>query len=114
MGLERQFNYFQPMPNENRGSVLPNIAERAKEVIPVQYRSRIVCSLSVVNHPHDLRFSPTCEILSSALGSTPTILNAIPTQAPQDKNGSSDDRYGDAQETVRDETLLPGFATVAC
>jgi len=40
MGLERQLNDTKPMSDEDGGSVLAEVAERAKEVVPVQDRSR--------------------------------------------------------------------------
>ena len=42
MNLEWQLNDTRPVPDEDCGSVLPDVAERAKEVIPVQHRSRII------------------------------------------------------------------------
>src|SRR5215212_4814035 len=39
--LERQFDDTQPVPNEDCISVLPDVTERAKEVIPGQHCSRI-------------------------------------------------------------------------
>jgi hypothetical protein len=35
MCLEGQLDDTKPKPDENRRSVLPDVAERAKEVIPV-------------------------------------------------------------------------------
>ena len=41
MSLEWQLHDTKPVPNEDCGSVLADVAERAKEVVPVQHRSRI-------------------------------------------------------------------------
>jgi hypothetical protein len=40
--LERQLNDTQPMADDDCRSVLPDVAERAKEIIPVQHGSRII------------------------------------------------------------------------
>jgi hypothetical protein len=42
MSLKRQLDDTQPVPDEDCVSVLPDLAEGAKEVIPNQHRSRIV------------------------------------------------------------------------
>jgi hypothetical protein len=42
MSLKWQLDDVKPAPNEDGGSVLPDIAERAEEIIPVQHRSNVV------------------------------------------------------------------------
>jgi hypothetical protein len=42
VSLQRQLNDMKPMPHENGGSVLPDVAEGAKEVVPVQHCSRVI------------------------------------------------------------------------
>jgi hypothetical protein len=49
MSLERQLDDTQAMSNEDCVSVLPDVAERAKEVIPGQHCS----SIGYVSLPHD-------------------------------------------------------------
>src|SRR5262249_26093136 len=40
MSLKWQLHDMKPVANEDCGSMLPDVAERAKEVVPVQHRSR--------------------------------------------------------------------------
>jgi hypothetical protein len=42
VSLEWQLDDMKLVPNEDGGSVLPDVAERAQEVIPVQHRSRVI------------------------------------------------------------------------
>ena len=42
MSLEWQLHDTEPVPNEDCGSMLPDVAERAKEVVPVEHRSRTI------------------------------------------------------------------------
>src|SRR5262245_8264543 len=42
MSLEWQLYNMKPVANEDCGSMLPDVAERTKEVIPVQHRSRTI------------------------------------------------------------------------
>jgi hypothetical protein len=42
VSLEGQLNDTKHMPDEDCGSALPDVTERAKEVIPVQHRSRVI------------------------------------------------------------------------
>ena len=41
MNVKWQFDDVQPIPNENCGSILTNVAEGAKEIVPVEDRTRI-------------------------------------------------------------------------
>jgi hypothetical protein len=42
VSLQRQLDDMKPMPRENGGPVLPDVAEGAKEVIPVQHCARVI------------------------------------------------------------------------
>jgi hypothetical protein len=42
VGLEWQLSHVKPVLDENFGSLLPDVAERAKEVIPVQHRAVVI------------------------------------------------------------------------
>jgi hypothetical protein len=46
MNLERQLNDIKPVSDENRSSMLLDVAEGAKEVTPVQHCSRISIQVS--------------------------------------------------------------------
>jgi hypothetical protein len=73
MSLERQLHDTKPMPNEDCGSVLPDVAERAKEVIPVQHPSRatlpalIAGSLFQYRHAGDIE----CRMAAGAFSYIP-------------------------------------------
>jgi hypothetical protein len=66
VSLEWQLNDMKPVPDEDCVSLLPDVAERAKEVIPVQHRSRVIHASPLVDFTHLLCPSAAREILTFA------------------------------------------------
>ena len=83
MSLEWQFNHIKPPSLEDCVSILCDVAERAKKVIRMQHCSRIVCSLSLDRHAHDLRPSGTPEMLGSVLVEISLCGRAFPRRPPK-------------------------------
>jgi len=48
VSLEWQLSHVKPVLDEDSGSVLPDVAERAQEVIPVQHGSTVIFPVLVV------------------------------------------------------------------
>jgi hypothetical protein len=48
VSLKRQFDDMKPMPHKNGGPVLPDVAEGAKEVIPMQHCAQVIRPALVV------------------------------------------------------------------
>src|SRR5262252_9098297 len=57
MSLEGQLDNVKPMTKENRVALLPYIAERAYEVVPVQHRSRVIQTVPHADSAHLLYLS---------------------------------------------------------
>jgi hypothetical protein len=55
MNLERQLDDMKPSPDENRSSVLPDVAEGTKEVVPAQHRWGVIAPLALVDPAHFVR-----------------------------------------------------------
>src|SRR5215813_6874970 len=61
VSLKWQLNHMKPVSDEDCISVLSDVAERAKEVIPVQHCSRAIYALPFVDLAH-LRSVPALDI----------------------------------------------------